>query len=165
MIRILSLIALVQVCSFLASCSGSENNKEATSEKESESYVDNKTDDIEKVLGTMETYDHPNRIACSISEAPGTEYDGTWDPKQNKYTGKLKVGKNGLLWQLANFKNGLKDGEELIYDDNGLLMGITDWKEGKKEGRYYQLDEKGRIILKASTKNGDFINCEGPLCP
>jgi hypothetical protein len=124
----------------------------------------NNQDDLDKSRESLEKYDHPNRLACSINDSRGKEYDGTWDPKQVKYSGILKIGKNGVLWQSTTFKDGVKNGEALIYDENGLLMGITDWKQGKREGRYYQLDEKGRFMFKAKTKNDKIVACEGPLC-
>ena len=150
----------------LSACTESiSSDNEVTVENKNPKNIERSNEDLLSLLESIEKYNDQNRIACDIKDAPGIEYDKTWDPVKEKYTGHLKVGKNGKLWQSTTFKKGLKHGEELMYDDNGFLMGITDWKNGKKEGRYYQMDEQGHLLLKALTNNDEIIDCEGPLCP
>ena len=55
---------------------------------------------------------------------------------------------------IANFKNGLKNGEEFEFNDKGKIIFIRNYKDGLLEGLYKQIDEYGNILTEGKYKKG-----------
>lgn len=55
-----------------------------------------------------------------------------------------------------NYENGLKQGQLILYYPEGAPDTISHWVKGKMEGDFESYDRNGKLLLKATYKNGFF---------
>ena len=77
--------------------------------------------------------------------------DGFWYEKfSNKpFNGKV-IGRHQ-----GKIKNGLNEGQHLVFFENGQLNQTQNWKDGKLDGEVLLYYENGKLKLKANYKNGN----------
>ena len=54
----------------------------------------------------------------------------------------------------GSFKNGVKDGDWVWYQENGQSSLKNNYKNGKAEGAYFSYYEDGQLSFKGNYKNG-----------
>jgi antitoxin component YwqK of YwqJK toxin-antitoxin module len=77
------------------------------------------------------------------------------DANCEAFTGKCDVvsQKNGKVFEQFTYKNGLPDGEMLMWYKNGKLKRKGYFREGKRNGKWETWDESGKKILEVHFKN------------
>ena len=79
------------------------------------------------------------------------------------FTGEVSGIENG------KFKNGIKDGEWLVFHENGQLWYKTNWEDGEKNGPYEVYYDNGQLKEKGNHKDGwedglwEYFNKDGSL--
>lgn len=98
------------------------------------------------------------------SEVEDVKYDekGQLLSKGNKQNGEFLQYVSGNLILKSNYKNGEKDGEEIMYGEKDFIILKSNYKNGKKNGEYTTYDYNNHNIISKctyinDTLDGDFI--------
>lgn len=59
------------------------------------------------------------------------------------------------IMSIENYKNGILDGEKIVYYKNGQIAEKTFYKNGLRNGKYYRFGENGNPIEESEYKNGE----------
>ena len=74
----------------------------------------------------------------------------------------LTLGLTGQLLEKGIWKEGVLEGELLIYYETGQLEIKSNYKDGKKEGEWLYYHEEGQLMYSDIYKNGELIETIEP---
>jgi len=108
--------------------------------------------------GSQKYYHKPLNVSNnikSISVTTNLQTSLSYELKDGKKQGILRCWHaNGKKKHVEVYENGLKDGQQLYYDESENLIGKENWVQGKKHGLQSYYNETANVIKEETAENG-----------